>query len=277
MTDTTETHEMLVGHQIELERLFSKNQLIPRIKAEFTNCTTVDFKTYMIEQEIPVQFGLDLLVQMVLHKRANLPTLVGILHHHLDDAQATADMLLKCAMADLVDWSPDLKLFVVKFPITQDVQDELDRFQYPLPMVVEPKTIKDNRTSGYYENQSSVILKKNHHEDDVCLDHLNRLNKIKLTINDVVVKMVKNKWKNLDKPKDCETKEDFEKRKKAFAKYDRTAKDVIKVLMEHSDSFYLTHKYDKRGRTYCMGYHVNYQGNPWNKSCIEFANKETIT
>ena len=72
------------------------------------------------------------------------------------------------------------------------------------------------------------------------------------------------------------SKEDFAKRKRAFEKYDRTAKDVIDLLVKEGNEFYLTHKYDKRGRIYCQGYHVTYQGAPWNKACIEFADQEII-
>lgn len=270
------THQTLVDHQVELEKLFSKNQLTTRIRNEFLNCEDANFTQYLLEKKIPTNFGMDLLVQMALHKRASLQTLIGILYHHFNDAQMTADMLLSACMADIMDWDPTLKLFVVKFEISQDVQDELDRFQYPLPMVVEPRPLKKNRDIGYYLNTGSVILKNNHHEDDVCLDHLNRANAVEYTVNADTAQMIKNKWKHLDKPKECETREDFEKRKKAFNKYDRTAKDVMAVLMEHSDRFYLTHKYDKRGRVYCQGYHVNYQGTPWNKAVVEFADKELV-
>jgi hypothetical protein len=276
MSDTTETQTKLVAKQIELEKLYSKNQLIPRIRAEFQNCPNFDFSAYFIEKGIPIPFGFDFLVQMAIHKRANLSTMVGLLYHHFGNGQTTADMLKRACEADLADWSPELKLFVVKFEISADVQEELDRFQFPLPMVVEPKPIRTNRDTGYFMGGGSVILKQNHHEEDVCLDHLNRLNQVRFTINEEVVKMVKNKWKNLDRPKEGETREEYERRKKAFCKYDRTAKDVMKVLMEHSDHFHLTHKYDKRGRTYCVGYQVNYQGNEWNKAVIEFSNKEVI-
>jgi DNA-directed RNA polymerase len=61
-----------------------------------------------------------------------------------------------------------------------------------------------------------------------------------------------------------------------FEKYDRTAKDVITALSIHTDGFYLTHKYDKRGRVYCQGYHINYQGAPWNKATIQLADKELV-
>jgi hypothetical protein len=267
----------LSAHQIELERLFSKNQLLPRIRSEFTTTKDVDFTGYLTEMKIPIGFGIDLLAQMALHKRVNLPTLIGVLRHHFDDSQITADMILRCAEADLVDWSPTIRMFIVKFTITQDVQRELDRFQYPLPMVVRPRLIQDNRDTGYMLGRGSVILKHNHTDDDVCLDHLNRMNKVPFTINMATALMVRNQWRNLDKAKEGETKQDFERRKKAFEKYDRTAKDVMALLMQHSDKFWMTHRYDKRGRCYCQGYHVNYQGTPWNKAVVEFAEKEHVT
>ncbi len=76
-------------------------------------------------------------------------------------------------------------------------------------MVVEPRKLKTNSDTGYLVSgfHGSVILKNNHHEDDVCLDHLNRLNRIKLQINEQTAVMVSNKWKNLDKPKNGETRE----------------------------------------------------------------------
>ena len=272
----TEMQQTLVDHQVELEKLYSKNQCVPRIRAEFQNCEDVDLTDYLIKSEIPVNFGIDLLVQMALHKRATLQTLIGILYHHFNDSQVCADMLLKACVADLVDWDTNIELFVVKFEVSQEVQDDIDRFQYPLPMVVAPRPIEKNRDTGYFLGSGSVILRDNHHEDDVCLDHLNRANAVSYTINQDTALMVHNKWRNLDKPKPGEMREDFEKRKKAFNKYDRTAKDVMALLMQHSDRFHLTHKYDKRGRVYCQGYHVNYQGTPWNKAVIEFADKELV-
>lgn len=265
-----------LSHQIELEKLFNKNQLIPRIRQEFQNCKEFDFSAYMDAHKIPLPFGFDLLTQMALHKRTTLPILVGILRHHFDDSQLTADMILKAAEADLVDWVHGLQVFVVKFTLSADVQEELDRFQFPLPMVVEPRKLTCNTDTGYLMTGGSVILKKNHHEDDVCLDHINRVNGVKFSIDLDTATMVKNRWRNLDKPKAGETKDDFEKRKRAFEKYDRTAKDVIALLIQEGNEFYLTHRYDKRGRIYCQGYHVNYQGAPWNKAVIQLADKEII-
>lgn len=266
----------LIAHQRELEKLYNKNQTVTRIKSEFMNCEDFDFCAYMDQKQIPTGFGLDLLVQMALHKRCQLPTLVGIMDKHFGDVQCTADMLFKCAEADLVNWSPQLNIFVVQFTISEDVQADLDRFQYPLPMVVKPRTVKSNRDTGMLTSGGSLILKNNHHEDDICLDHINRSNSIKFAINFHVADMVKNQWKGLDKIKAGETRDDFNRRKKAFDKYDRTAREVMQVITQHGNEFNLLHKYCKRGRSYCQGYHVNYQGAPWNKAVVELANKEII-
>lgn len=265
-----------VSHQIELERLFNKNQLIPRIRREFQECEQFNFTEYMEKCGIPVGFGLDLLVQMVLHKRASLTTLIGCLRHHFQDSQLTADMIYQAAAHDLVDYNTQLRVFIVRYDISDEVQEELDRFQFPLPMVVKPEKVRNNRSTGMLTSGGSIILRNNHHNDDVCLDHINRVNSIRFVINTDTARMVKNTWRNLDKPKKGETTEDFNKRKKAFEKYDRTAKDVIDLLVKEGNEFYLTHKYDKRGRIYCQGYHVTYQGAPWNKAVIEFAEQETV-
>ena len=143
-------------------------------------------------------------------------------------------------------------------------------------MIVLPKELKTNTDTGYFTSKNSVILKNNHHDDDVCLDHLNNMNRIKLKLNNDVTSFVKNSWKNLDKPKPNEDRIEYNKRVRAFEKYDRTVYDVIAHLSIVSDEFYLTHKYDKRGRVYCQGYHVTYQGNQWNKAVIEFAKEEHV-
>lgn len=265
-----------MAHQLELEKLYNKNQTLQRIKKEFVNCEQFDFHGYMTYHRVDPDFGFDLLVQMALHKRTTLPIMVGILRRHYDDSQATADMILKCAEIDLVDWNPNLQQLILVFNIGEEVQADLDRYQFPLPMVVHPKEVKDNRSTGYYMTNNSLILRDNYHEEDICLDHINRVNDIKFSVDHDTAHMIKNQWRNLDKQKNGESREDFEKRVKAFDKYDRSSKEVIDLLLTYGNEFYLTHKYDKRGRTYCQGYHINYQGTPWNKAVIELAEKEIV-
>lgn len=267
----------LVQTQFDMEKLFAKNQLMGRIKKEFVDA---GFEKFLVSKDVPVEFGLDLLVQMQVHKRASVAVLVGILHRHFEDEanplQACADALLHAAANDVMDLKTVDQRFVVKYVLSDDVQNEIDKYQYPLPMVVKPNDIKDNRTTGYMTIKGSVILKNNHHDGDLVLEHLTRVNGIKLCMNPETVRMIQNKWKNLDKPKDDESFEDYKKRVRAFDKYDRTSRDVLDSLFTLGNEFYLTHKYDKRGRTYSQGYHVNYQGTDWNKAVVEFADKELV-
>lgn len=266
----------LVTAQIEMEKLFHKNQLHSRIRKEFTD-STIDFRGVFTASNVDHKMGFDLLVQMALHKRVNVTTLVGLLRkHYQGNSQRTMDAILACAEADLVDWSIPLEVFIVKFTLSDDVVNEIDTYQYPLPMIVEPRELKDNRDTGYYTSKDSVILRNNHHEDDVCLDYLNMINHIKLKVNTDTVAFLHNKWKHLDKPKNGEERSEYNKRVRAFEKYDRTSRDVLSHLEVTGGEFYLTHKYDKRGRVYSQGYHVNYQGADWNKACILFANGELV-
>lgn len=267
-------------HQMELERLYSKNQLMPRVRQAFLNETRIDFKAYLKSKEIPEEFGIDLMAQMAVRKRAQLPTLVGVLRYHFDreenPSQACSDMLVKAIHADLVDYVRKLGTFIVRYTVGEKLQAELDKFQYPLPMVVSPDPVTTNLETGYLTEQGSVILRDNYHTDDVCLDHLNRVNQIGLCINLDTAQKVQNQWRNLDKKKLDETWEVFQARKKAFQKYDSVAKGVIDLLIQEGNELYLTHRYDKRGRTYCMGHHITYQGTDWNKAILEFADKEPL-
>lgn len=265
--------------QIELELLLAKNQLLPRMRSFFENHPTADFQGYMKSLDLPVAFGIDMMVQIALHKRADLPTMIGTLWHHLKDAQATADMLYKFAQTELIVWDTTLAKFVVVFEVDEATQAELDFFQYPLPMLVEPKPVLKNSDTGYINPQTtkgSIILKNNYHEGDVCLDHINRMNRIRFSVNLDVAVHTQNQWDNLDKPKPGESRKDYEKRLRAFQKYNQSVATAISIMEEQGNSFYFTHAYDKRGRTYCRGYQLNYQSNSYAKAIIELADKEII-
>lgn len=264
--------------QYALETLYNKNQTLPRLRSEFRIPEVV---AHCKEHGIPVDFAIDLMSQMVLHKRATVGMMIGLLARHCKDLdaplQTCADMLLKAADVDLVDWDDTTKLFILKVDVSDDVYEDLEKYQYPLPMVVPPREVRNNRDTGYYTHRGSIILRDNHHDDDVCLDHINRVNRVKLRINADTARMVHNQWRHLDHQKDGETSTEYTRRIKAFEKYDRTARDVMEHLFIAGNEFYLTHKYDKRGRCYAQGYHVNYQGNAWNKAVVEFAEGEVVT
>ena len=293
LKDTRLSDAPYVEAQEELEILFDKNQRYSRIKGAY-DCDefTQKYADSGIPAEVSRDFCIDVCVQMAIHKRASASTLIGALYHHFIDGSGNQIKAMQtCAGAlelaiehDFVDYSLDKEEFIIRLELTSDVIKDIERFQYPLPMVVQPKKLKHNRTNGYLSDETSksmIVLKAGRSKPfyemaDLCLDHLDRMNKIPLTLNTQVAELIDNSWSDLDKKRPNETYEDYQKRVRAFEKYDENSKDVIYALTQLRDSFWLTHKYDRRGRTYCQGYHVNYQGNPWNKAVVEFANKEPV-
>lgn len=243
---TMDTHQI----QLVLETLYHKNQLIPRLLEEAAKAP-IDIG------DLKDSFCRNLLVQMVLHKKALPSTIIGLLRKHYDTAQEVSDALEKAIELRIVNYDYESGMLHMKYNITQEVQDELDKYQFPIPMLVEPKEVTKNNQTGYLKvPHGSLILKDNYHEDDICLDHINRMNKIELSINKNVTYLIQNKWKNLDKPKPDETIQDYQKRVRAFIKYTRASKEIIALLLEHSGNgkgIHLTHAYDKRGRVYCRG------------------------
>lgn len=255
--------------QMELEQMFNKNQLVPRISKEFRECEEFDFVNFFENDcEIDADLGISILTQLAIHKKANLPTMVGCLRRGSTDLQPIANALEILTEKGLIDWDEDDEVFTVKLDVTQEVQNEIDTYQFPLPMVVKPRVLKSNMDTGYLAGHRSIILKNNHHDGDVCLDHLNRMNSITLSIDVDVVNMIQNSWKNLDKQKDDETRADYLKRVRAFQRYDEASHTAMALMVQCGNKFHLTHRPDKRGRTYSQGYHINYQGNSYNKAVV---------
>lgn len=279
-----------VDAQNELELMFDKNQRSKRIKAEFD---IPKFHDMCQQAAMPVEFCLALVTKMIILKRASASTMIGSLYHQFMThdvtipraMQLTSDALEAAVENDFVDYDMIRNEFTQRLTLTDEVMQELDMYQYPLPMVVEPLPIQHNRQSGYLSpstSKSLVVLRGEkadgfYEQADVCVDHLNRVNRIPLKLNMDVVRMIDNDWADLDRQRDGEKKEDYDKRVKAFDRYDAASRDVVHALSQLRDKFWLTHKYDRRGRVYCQGYHVTYQGNAWNKACIEFADAEIVT
>lgn len=269
--------------QLELEELFHKNQILTRLRTEFG---IPEIVAYAEDHQIPAPFAIDLLVQMVLHKRATVGTLVGLLCQHFSEGenqlQECADLLFRSYESGLVGYDNGSAKFIIMIDVNQNVYDDLERYQYPLPMVVEPGELRSNRDTGYLgiASRGSVILQAGDHHyasnDDVCLDHLNRVNRVPLMVNPDTARMIANEWRNLDRQKPDEAYHEYQDRVAAFTRYDRSARDVMELLFITGNRFYLTHRYDKRGRTYAQGYHVNPQGTPWNKAVVEFADQEIV-
>lgn len=263
--------------QTELELRYSKYQSSKFVLDRFIKA---GFKTVLEKLEIPTEFGIACLAQMAIRKRTKISTLVGVLWKHFKSEenpfQATADHVSLMLKAKLIGYDTERNDIIVEYELDDASTEKMQQFQYPLPMVEPPQRITNNRQTGYKTIKGSMLLRDNHHDEDICLDHINRVNSQALSINEDVVAFIQNQWKNIAAPKPGESRDDYDKRRKNYLKYTRGAYEVMQLLTMQGNELWLTHKYDKRGRTYCQGYHVNYQGNDWNKACVQFAKAERL-
>lgn len=145
----------------------------------------------------------------------------------------------------------------------------IEQSEYLPPMVCVPLELETNYDSGYLTHKESLILGKgNHHQGNICLDVLNRMNKVALKLDVEFLKTVE------EEPTfELDTSE---KRDMWLAFKDASTR-MYALMASLGNEFYLTHKVDKRGRIYAQGYHINTQGTSYKKAMIELANEEVVT
>lgn len=256
----------MVETQRNLEELFHRNQLLDVLRDQFSPLTDDPFK-------------LDCVVQIYLHKQADVPTMVGLFSPKWGEPQEVAEMLKEVVEDDLIDFDMEHMKFVLKYEVTADIEEQLANYQFPLPMVVRPNKVTDNSMgSGYFDKKGRIVLNGSDvfDEEDVCLDHINRANSVGLTLNmDVIASEEGNMI--LPKRKVGESFDEFQKRQKQAKVFYENSMNVMQGLLTLGNEFWLTWKYDRRGRSYCVGYHVNAQGTEYNKAVLELSKKEVIT
>ena len=261
-----EMTDNMVETQRNLEELFHRNQLLDVLREQFKPLTDDPFK-------------LDCVVQIYLHKQTDVPTMVGLFSPKWGSPQEVAEMLKEVVEDDLIDFDMEHMKFVLKYEITADVEEELANYQFPLPMVVPPRKVKNNNMgSGYIDRRGRIILNGSDvfDEEDVCLDHINRVNSVGLSLNMNVIASEEGHM-ILPKRKIGESFDEFQKRQKQAKVFYENSMNVMQGLLTLGNEFWLTHKYDRRGRTYAVGYHVNSQGDDYRKAVLQLAHKEVIT
>jgi len=140
--------------------------------------------------------------------------------------------------------------------------------EYLPPMVCEPLELTHNYSSGYLTHNDSLILGSgNHHDGDICLDVLNKMNKVALRIDTDFVSSFE------EEPTfEFETPEQHQN----WINFKRQSYEFYMLMVEQGNKFYLTHKNDKRGRIYASGYHITTQGTGFKKAMLELANEEIV-
>lgn len=219
-----------------------------------------DFITVIPEEIDPRERKIyaKILTQVYLHKRMTIPTIVGCIRNSCESAQQAADLVLNSINNKWVRYDYYRNEIIFIYAPEEEIVRKMDQFQFPPPLLCKPKTIYKNTDSAYYSVKvQNVILNQKYVPKglkiDACLDHINRMNQVAFKLNLDVVEAIENHWEGTLHPKEGESLEEFQKKVRAFQKYDKNARHLIKMVLEVGNRFYLAHLYDKRGRIYSEG------------------------
>ena len=137
--------------------------------------------------------------------------------------------------------------------------------------------MKTRVTSHLLTKENDCLILNNRNNPKSTLNHINKnvINKLQSVaweINEDVLYHIEDTLK----PDGSLTAMEQREREKAFELRTRETDNVINYLLENDNKFYFGWKYDKRGRLYSQGYHINPQGNAYRKAMITYANKELL-
>ena len=124
------------------------------------------------------------------------------------------------------------------------------------------------------DKDSIVLGRGNDIGQRVNKNAINKLQSIAWEINEEILPLLSGTLKPSSEPL---TAFEEAERVKSFNIRNKETDNVINYLLENDNHFYFGWKYDKRGRSYSQGYHINPQGNEYRKAILQFADKELLT
>ena len=153
------------------------------------------------------------------------------------------------------------------YTLEDSTLQRLENMKYLPPMIVQPRDITNNSCSGYLTKDESVILgDNNHHEGYQAIDVSNILGKIPLSLDTRILDLEEKPKHDLDTPEKLS----------GFLRMIISSRKVYRDLIGYGNKFYLNWRFDKRGRVYSQGYHVNIQSTSFKKAIINLHKKEVI-
>ena len=221
-----------------------------------------------------------LITVLPLHQPTLLTQVVGQIHRGLgfdqvvDGVKTAAEILAVLQHTGLfgigkIDDDEENRWYLMSnCSMSDELMDFLQETQYQPPMVCTPNVVSKNYDKVHLTYHESMILgSHNHHNDDICLDHINRMNQIPLCLDTQLLSAYSEQPDNkINDPEKLEQWESFV----------RNSYRMYLELVKAGNRFHIPHKYDKRGRSYSQGYHVNIQGNSFRKAIIDYADKEVV-
>lgn len=274
-----------ISTQLIWENMFSKHQIRKILREEFQEFFTEE-ESKSNKRKVEIQ--LDVLGILAQRKHVYFDTLIEMLvekENILDSKEQLADWIFELAERDLLVLEPikgkdNIKVWA-KYELDEETEQVINGLKSLPPMIVKPLETNgknNNRGSGYLTiGSDSLILNDNHHTKDIDTKFLDLVNSVEYSLNQDVIMNIRNCWGDLFDEETNKLTVEYKQKLQSFEEFEKYSIKFMAMLMNQDNKFWFTHKYDKRGRIYPMGYWVTYMGNSYQKACIEFANKELAT
>lgn len=171
---------------------------------------------------------------------------------------------------ELIKYDKFSSLYIVSnVELTHELEQYMSNCSYLPPLVHKPDPMKHNRDTPYHTiGLDSVILNSGHHDGDVCLDFIDKMQATALSLHTGFLSRVE---------EEANTDVSAVDKQNMWLSMKVRSHEHYKLMVAQGNRFYFGFKLDRRGRAYCNGYHVSVQGSPYKKSMIEFADKEVVT
>jgi hypothetical protein len=191
-----------------------------------------------------------IMIGCFIHGEMNYQAMIGFIandircNDQIDRIKTAAEVIALAYQCELIVITKvgDVMVITTEFELDEDIPDFECHQPESFPYVAEHNQILGNRFKQ--------------HNEDTCIEHINTMNAIPLTLE----------WRVLIDLSESTDSDDIH-----FIKMSERTYDSI-----GERKFYLKHHYDTRGRVYCQGYYVNYQGSQYKKAIVQLANKELI-
>ena len=145
-------------------------------------------------------------------------------------------------------------------------------YGYVLPSIV-PHKVVDNKHSAYDNLHAITGSKLKRHDEEVCLDHIHRLNSIAYKVETRILNMTKPIFEDTPKYREkfgrYETDEEVAARRKEFNRFERELPSRVNIMVANGNEFYFGHQYCTRLRSYLKAYHFDYIGNKYCRAFVQ--------
>ena len=284
--DLETSREISRLQQVTIEDTYDRKQIRTYLRDQigtedpYFNKLHFEVETFCINHTVtsitPLELTTELMLTVLIIDRGPIQSVASNLAMNIDTDQVYLEKVCMCMtlllaasgiVFDVERTQSDAYVVIPKFKLTGPLKDYIEQKKYLPPMVTVPKKWLSNKGGGYLtRNESCVLGHNNHHEGQQATDVLNILQDIALELDLEALSYEETSNKVLD----------TDEKVKQFEHMCRESLVVYEDILNRGNEFYFVWKYDKRGRVYSSGYHINIQGTQYKKSIISFKRKELI-